>query len=166
MVNTKGRPSKIDTYNLSPLIDKLRSKGKSYREIAEDINLEYSEVNLTVNDISRHLRGYTKATRETLNLELMEYISTLQTELLCELDRCSIGSGDKKALKRRVSTIWDRLEGRLKRAYGLDIATENSLEELGNLFIREFSNALCTNCRREVVKILDSQGIVGSYHSD
>lgn len=161
-----GRKSKIDTYNLSPLIDKLRAKGKSYREIAEDINLEYSEVNLTVNDISRHLRGYTKATRETLNLELMEYISTLQTELLCELDRCDVNSGDKKALKRRVFNIWNRLEGRLKRAYGLDIATENSLEELGNLLILEFSNALCPNCRREVVKILDNQGIVGSYHTD
>ena len=82
-----GRRSKIDTYHLSPLIDKLRAKGKSYREIAEEINLEYSEVNLTINDISRHLRGYTKATRENLNLELMEYISTLQTELLCETQR-------------------------------------------------------------------------------
>ena len=63
MVNTKGRKSKIDTYNLSPLIDKLRAKGKTYCEIAEEINLEYSEVNLTVNDISRHhgydvLQGY------------------------------------------------------------------------------------------------------------
>jgi len=161
-----GRKSKIDTYNLSPLIDKLRAKGKSYREIAEDINLEYSEVNLTINDISRHLRGYTKATRENLNLELMEYLSLLQTELLCEMDRCDVNSGDKKALKRRVFNIWNRLEGRLKRAYGLDIATENSLEELGNLFIREFSGVLCANCRKEVIKILDKYGIVGSYHSD
>jgi len=161
-----GRKSKIDTYKLSPLIDKLRAKGKSYREIAEDINREYSEVNLTVNDISRHLRGYTKATRENLNLELMEYTSTLQTELLCELDRCDIGSGDKKALKRRVFNVWNRLEGRLKRAYGLDIATENSIEELGNLLIREFSGVLCANCRKEIIKILDKYGIVGSYHSD
>ncbi len=161
-----GRRSKIDTYHLSPLIDKLRAKGKSYREIAEEINLEYSEVNLTVNDISRHFRGYTKATRENLNLELMEYLSTLQTELLCELDRCDIGSGDKKALKRRVFNIWDRLEGRLKAAYGLDIASQNSIEELGNLLILEFSRVLCHKCREGVVKILDKYGIVGSYHSD
>lgn len=161
-----GRKSKIDTYKLSPLIDKLRAKGKSYREIAEGINLEYPEVNLTVNDISRHLLGYTKSTRETLNLELMEYISTLQTELLCELDRCDIGSGEKKALKRRVYNIWNRLEGRLKTAYGLDISTQNSIEDLGNLLILEFSRALCSDCSNKVAKILENQGIVGSYHSD
>ena len=161
-----GRKSKIDTYKLSPLIDKLRVKGMSYRQIAEQINLDYPEVNLKINDISRHLRGYTKATRENLNLELMEYISILQTELLCELDRCDIGSGDKKALKRRVSNVFSRLEGRLKTAYGLDIATENSLEDLGNLLILEFSRVLCHKCREGVVKILDEQGIVGSYHSD
>ena len=100
-----GRRSKIDTYHLSPLIDKLRAKGKSYREIAEEINLEYSEVNLTINDISRHLRGYTKATRENLNLELMEYISTLQTELLCETQRFIRGEITSRLTSSRSTGI-------------------------------------------------------------
>lgn len=161
-----GRKSKIDTYKLSPLIDKYLAKGMSYQQICDRINREYPEVDLRINDISRHLRGYTKSTRQNLNLELMEYVSTLQTELLCELDRCNIGSGDKKALKRRVFTIWNRLEGRLKTAYGLDITTENSLQELGELLILEFSKALCHHCRGRVVEILDNQGIVSDNNSE
>ena len=62
MVNRKGRPSKVEVWGLAKEIDELRSKGLSQQQIADQLNIDIPELNISRDCISRYLRGATKTT--------------------------------------------------------------------------------------------------------
>jgi len=104
MVKTKGnagRPSKVDVWGLADEIDELRSKGMSQQVIANQLNIDIPELNISEDCISRYLRGATKTTTKDYHIDLVDYLTNVFQQIVYEVDRSkSLDKNDRKALMR------------------------------------------------------------------
>ncbi|MEE9440931.1 MAG: hypothetical protein V3V27_03250 [Candidatus Thermoplasmatota archaeon] len=104
MVKTKGnagRPSKVDVWGLADEIDELRSKGMSQQVIANQLNIDIPELNISEDCISRYLRGATKTTTKDYHIDLVDYLTNVFQQIVYAVDRSkSLDKNDRKALMR------------------------------------------------------------------
>lgn len=104
MVKTKGnagRPPKVDVWGLADEIDELRSKGMSQQAIANQLNIDIPELNISEDCISRYLRGATKTTTKDYHIDLVDYLTNVFQQIVYEVDRSkSLDKNDRKALMR------------------------------------------------------------------
>jgi predicted transcriptional regulator len=104
MVKTEGnagRPSKVDVWGLADEIDELRSKGMSQQAIANQLNIDIPELNISEDCISRYLRGATKTTTKDYHIDLVDYLTNVFQQIVYEVDRSkSLDKNDRKALMR------------------------------------------------------------------
>jgi len=154
MVNRKGRPSKVEVWGLAKEIDELRSKGMSQQAIANQLNIDISELNISRDCISRYLRGATKTTTKDYHIDLVDYLTNVFQQIVYEVDRSkSLDKNDRKALMRCLENKRKQIESKIKRSQGIFLDREPEWEKTRKILL-DFSKCLCANCRKKVVKAL------------
>ena len=154
MVNRKGRPSKVEVQGLAKDIDELRSKGLSQQQIADQLNIDIPELNISRDCISRYLRGATKTTTKDYHIDLVDYLTTVFQQIVYEVDRSkSLDKNDRKALMRCLENKRKQIESKIKRSQGIILDREPEWERTRKILL-DFSNCLSQESRKKVVKAL------------
>lgn len=149
-----GRKSKIDTYGLGEEIDNLRSKGLSQQQIADQLNLEIPELNISRDCISRYLRGATKTTTDKHQIDMVDYLTTVFQQIVYEVDRSkSLEQHERKALMRCIENKRKQIESRIKRSQGIILDREPEWERTRKILL-DFSRCLSRESRKKVVEEL------------
>ena len=154
MVNRKGRPSKVEVQGLAKDIDELRSKGLSQQQIADQLNIDIPELNISRDCISRYLRGATKTTTKDYHIDLVDYLTTVFQQIVYEVDRSkSLDKNDRKALMRCLENKRKQIESKIKRSQGIILDREPEWERTRKILL-DFSNCLSQETRKKVLKAL------------
>ena len=154
MVNRKGRPSKVEVWGLAKEIDELRSKGLSQQQIADQLNIDIPELNISRDCISRYLRGATKTTTKDYHIDLVDYLTNVFQQIIYEVDRSkSLDKNDRKALMRCLENKRKQIESKIKRSQGIILDREPEWERTRKILL-DFSNCLSQESRKKVVKAL------------
>ncbi len=157
MVKTKGnagRPSKVDVWGLADEIDELRSKGMSQQVIANQLNIDIPELNISEDCISRYLRGATKTTTKDYHIDLVDYLTNVFQQIVYAVDRSkSLDKNDRKALMRCLENKRKQIESKIKRSQGIILDREPEWERTRKILL-DFSNCLSQETRKKVLKAL------------
>jgi len=154
MANHKGRPSKVEVWGLANEIDELRSKGLSQQQIADQLNIDIPELNISRDCISRYLRGATKTTTKDYHIDLVDYLTNVFQQIIYEVDRSkSLDKNDRKALMRCLENKRKQIESKIKRSQGIILDREPEWERTRKILL-DFSNCLSQESRKKVVKAL------------
>ena len=154
MVNRKGKPSKVEVWGLAKEIDELRSKGLSQQQIADQLNIDIPELNISRDCISRYLRGATKTTTKDYHIDLVDYLTTVFQQIVYEVDRSkSLDKNDRKALMRCLENKRKQIESKIKRSQGIILDREPEWERTRKILL-DFSNCLSQETRKKVLKAL------------
>jgi len=154
MVNTTGRKSKVETWGLANEIDELRSKGLSQQQIANQLNLDIPELNISRDCISRYLRGATKTTTKDFHIDLVDYLTNVFQQIVYEIDRSSsLDKNDRKALMRCLENKRKQLESKIKRSQGIFLDRESEWEKTRQILL-DYCNCLSQESRKKVLQAL------------
>ena len=126
----------------------------SQQAIANQLNIDISELNISRDCISRYLRGATKTTTKDYHIDLVDYLTNVFQQIVYEVDRSkSLDKNDRKALMRCLENKRKQIESKIKRSQGIFLDREPEWEKTRKILL-DFSKCLCANCRKKVVKAL------------
>ena len=132
----------------------MRSKGLSQQQIADQLNIDIPELNISRDCISRYLRGATKTTTKDYHIDLVDYLTTVFQQIVYEVDRSkSLDKNDRKALMRCLENKRKQIESKIKRSQGIILDREPEWERTRKILL-DFSNCLSQETRKKVLKAL------------
>ena len=132
----------------------MRSKVLSQQQIADQLNIDIPELNISRDCISRYLRGATKTTTKDYHIDLVDYLTTVFQQIVYEVDRSkSLDKNDRKALMRCLENKRKQIESKIKRSQGIILDREPEWERTRKILL-DFSNCLSQETRKKVLKAL------------
>ena len=164
---SKGRPSKINKYNLSELVDSLKAKNYTNQEIAREINKLHPDLDIHHSSVGRYLRGETKSLKQYEPTEIDEAFNSLLTDVIFNLDKLeSISQRDRYAIVKYIKS-----KAQWFSRYIRDIDGNISLEkgymsrDRFNRFIVTISNEICPSCKARISELAVKE-LERRYHSE
>jgi len=147
-----GRHSKILNYGLSSEIERLRSSGMTYLDIAREINSRHPEVSISKDTVFRFLKGETKQLVDVTPIQLVEDFRRFMSDAFFHLDAVkSLAKEERRAIVNYLRRSQTNFESKLRRSKESGQLVSD-YDKICRLLI-DFANLLCPECRRKVSKL-------------